>query len=271
MRGGDPHPQRRRQDPEAQRRVQSHGLAVDARGDRAVCVNLERGRGPLSPGTLEEAPARSRRGSNGDPQQPVVDPRPGARADRAPEAVAVVGDEDRRAGGVLVPSGPGPAQVQPLALGSQHLGQRVEDGPQLRLPIALALDGLGVEADRDVVDEYAAVDLGEVDPPLATADEGIERADDVVAVDPEVEREVVAGPGRDTGIGQILLGGDHGNDGLGAVAAGHRQRVGSIGHRAAHELLEVGAELQLDRLDARARASSARWNFSAFPPPDLGL
>ena len=34
---------------------------------------------------------------DGDPQQPVVDPRPGARADRAAEPVAVVGDEDRRA------------------------------------------------------------------------------------------------------------------------------------------------------------------------------
>ena len=44
MRGGDPHPQRRRQDPEAQRRIQGYGLAVDACGDRAVCVNLERGR-----------------------------------------------------------------------------------------------------------------------------------------------------------------------------------------------------------------------------------
>ena len=88
-----------------------------------------------------------RRGSDGDPQQPVVDPRPGARADRTPEAVAIVGDEDRRAGGVLMPSGPVPAQVQPLALRSQRLGQRVEDGPQLRLPIALALDGLGVEAE----------------------------------------------------------------------------------------------------------------------------
>ena len=148
------------------------------------------------------------------------------------------------------PAGASPAQVLAFALGPQHLGQRVEDGPQLRLPIALALDGLGVEADRDVVDEYAAVDLGKIDPPFATADEGVECADDIVAVDTEVESKVVAGPGRNTGIGQTLLGGNHGNDGLGAVAAGHRQRVGSIGYRAAHELLEVGAELQLDRFDA---------------------
>src|SRR4029077_15110617 len=120
-----------RQDPEAQRRVQSNGLAVDARGDRAVCVNLELGRGPLSPGTLDQTQASGRRGGNGDPQQLVVDPRPGARPDRATEAVAIVGDEVRRTGGVLMPSGPGPAQVQSFALGSQHFGWRVEDGPQL--------------------------------------------------------------------------------------------------------------------------------------------
>ena len=144
----------------------------------------------------------------------------------------------------------GPAQIQPLALGPEDLGKGVEDRPQLRLAVALALDRLGVEAERDVVDEHPAVDLGEIDPPLATADEGVERADDIVAVDPEVEGEVVAGPGRNTGIGQAVLGGDHRDDGLRAVAAGHRQRVGSVGDRAAHELLEVGAECQLDRLDA---------------------
>ena len=100
-----------------------------------------------------------------------------------------------------MPAGAGPAQVEALALGPEHVGQRVEDRLQLRLAIALALDSLRVEAERDVVDENAAVDLGEVDPALAAVDERVERADDVVAIDAEVEREVVAGPGRDAGIG----------------------------------------------------------------------
>ena len=68
---------------------------------------------------------------------------------------------------------------------------------QLGLAIALALDGVRVEAERDVVDEHPAVDLGEVDAPLAAVAERVERADDIVAIDAEVECEVVAGAGRD--------------------------------------------------------------------------
>ena len=100
-----------------------------------------------------------------------------------------------------MPAGAGPAQVEPLALGAKHVGQRVEDRLQLRLAIALALDSLRVEAERDVVDENASVDLCEVDPALAAVDERVERADDVVAIDAEVEGEVVSRPGRDAGVG----------------------------------------------------------------------
>ena len=103
----------------------------------------------------------------------------------------------------------------------------------------------------------------------ATADEGVERADDIVAVDPEVEGEVVAGPGRDAGVGQAQLGGDHRDDGLRAVAAGHRQGVGSIGDRAAHELLEVGAELQFDRLDATRARLVGQVELLGLPPARL--
>ena len=218
-----------------------------------------RRRGPRTPApttraTAAGAPAGSHPcpvGARGDrdPEQAVVDPRPGARADRLAEPVAVVRDQDRRARGVLVAAGAGPAQVEPLALGAEHVGQRVEDRLQLGLAIALALDRLRVEAERDVVDEHAPVDLGEVDPPLATVDERVQRTDDIVAVDAEVEREVVARPRRDAGVGQVELGGDRGDDRLRAVAAGHRQPVGALGDGGAHELLEIAAERQLDRLD----------------------
>jgi hypothetical protein len=46
-----------------------------------------------------------------------------------------------------------------------------------------------------------------------------------------------------------LLGGDHCHHGLRAIPAGHRERVGSVGDRLADQLLEVGSELQFDRLD----------------------
>ena len=145
---------------------------------------------------------------------------------------------------------PGPAQVEPLALGPEHLRHRVEDRPQLRVAVALPLHRLGVEPERDVVDEDAAVDLGQVDAALATVDKCLEGADDVVAVDAEVEGEVIPGPGRDAGVGQVELGRDHRDHRLRAVAAGHRYRIGAVGHRVAHQLLEVGAKRQLDRLDA---------------------
>jgi hypothetical protein len=84
---------------------------------------------------------------------------------------------------------------------------------------------------------------------LAAVDERVERTHDVLAIDAEVEREVVARARRDAGVGQIELRGDRGDDGLRAVAAGHRQPVGTAGNGVAHELLEVPRWAELDRLD----------------------
>ena len=135
---------------------------------------------------------------------------------------------------------PGPAQVELLlAVGAEHVGHGVEERAELRVAVLVALHRLGVEAERDVVDEHAPVDLGEVDGALAAVDERVERADDVVAVDAEVEREVVARAGGDAGVGQTALGGDRRDDRLRAVAAGHRQPVGAALDGGADERLEV--------------------------------
>ena len=144
-----------------------------------------------------------------------------------------------------------PAQLggRPVVLRGEHVGRRIEDRAQLGVAVSLALDGLGVEPERHVVHEHAAVDLGEVDPALPTVDERVERAHDIVPVDAEVEREVVAGTRWDAGERQIVLGGDRGHQRLGSVTAGGRQSVGSPGHRVADELYEIVAGLQLDRLD----------------------
>ena len=149
------------------------------------------------------------------------------------------------------PSGPRQpsSTAGPSGCDGEHLGRRVEDRAQLGVAVPLALHGLGVEPERHVVHEHAAVDLGEVDPALPAVDERVERAHDVVPVDSEIEREVVAGTRRDAGERQIVLGGDRGHQRLGAVTAGGRQSVGSPGHRVADELCEVVAGLQLDRLD----------------------
>ena len=94
----------------------------------------------------------------------------------------------------------------------------------------------------------------EVHPPFTAVDERLEGADHVVAVDAEVEGEVVAGAGGHAGVRQPELGSDRGDDGLRAVPTRHREPVRAARDRVADEHLEVVAGLQLDRLDAtRAR------------------
>ena len=80
-----------------------------------VGVDLEGRRRPLAPRALQRAAALAApggRADDGDPEQAVVDPRARARADRAAEPVAVVGDQHRGTRAVLVPARPGPAQVE---------------------------------------------------------------------------------------------------------------------------------------------------------------
>ncbi len=74
--------------------------------------------------------------------------------------------------------------------------------PQLGVPVALALHRLGVEPERDVVDERAPVDLGEIDHPLTAGDKGIQGPHHVVAVDAEIEGEVVSRARRDQANGR---------------------------------------------------------------------
>jgi hypothetical protein len=123
--------------------------------------------------------------------------------------------------------------------------------------VALLAHGLGVDAERDVVDEDAPVHLPQVYITLASLDEGVERPDDVFAVDPEVEGEVVARARRDAGVGKVVLGRDRGDDRLRAVASGHRQAVRPPPHRRSGQLGQVLAGVQLDDLVAAPLCLSA--------------
>ena len=140
----------------------------------------------------------------------------------------------------------------------------------LGVAVLLRLDDLGVDAERDVVDEDPAVDGGEVDAALDGVAEGVERADDVVAVEAEVEREVVAGAGRDADERHVGRHGDRRHQGLGAVAAGHADHVGAAVDGVLGQL-RAGRRRGCSTIGSmpRLRASSSRWNCSAFPPPDF--
>ena len=183
------------------------------------------------------------------PEQPVVDPRARARADDGAQPVAVVRDEDH--GGApmhgAVPARP--LEIEGVPVRADDVGNRVEERAQLGAAVALALDGLGVDAERRVVDEDAPVHLGEVDDVLAGARaERVERPEVVLAVDAEVEREVVARARRDAGVRQVVLCRDPRDDGLRPVAARHREAVGAAAERRDDERLEVVAGAQHDHL-----------------------
>jgi hypothetical protein len=147
-------------------------------------------------------------GCDRDAQQTIVDPGAGPGADGEAESIAVVRDQDRGAGLVCVTSRPRPGEIQARSLRSDNVGNRVQQGAQLRLTVTRALHRRRVQAERDVVDEDLAVHLSQVDAPLAAIDEGIQGADHVVAIDSEVEGEVVPGSRRHARVGQVQLRGD---------------------------------------------------------------
>ena len=137
----DAHAQDAGPDAKAQRRVEHQRLAVDAGGDRPVGVDLERRRRPRAQRALRRSAALAAPGGfgdGGDPEQAVVDPRARARADRAAEPVAVVGDQHHGAGVVRLPARAGPAQVELLAaVGAEHVRHGVEQRAELGVAVLL--------------------------------------------------------------------------------------------------------------------------------------
>ena len=189
-----------------------------------------------------------------------------------PEPVAVVGDQDRSAGGVFITTRPPPAQIEPLTVGTEGIGERVDDRPQFRVAVALPLDRLRVEPERDVVDEHPPVDLGEVDAALTTIDEGVEGAHDVIAIDAQVEGEVVAGACRDAARradrarrrSAATIACDPSPPAIASPSAPSATAPRTSCSRSLPSVSSIGRM-------PRARASSARLNLSALPPPDFGL
>ena len=198
-----------------------------------------------------------------DPELPGVQARARAGADEAVEHVRVVRDEEQLGGALLVAVGPGEAQVERLGARAEQLGQHLLDRLQLGVAVGLGLDDLGVDAERDVVHEDPVVHERQVDRALDPRVERVERADDVVAVEPEVEGEVVARPRGDADVGDAVLHRDLRDERLRPVAARHPDHVGRAG-RLAREGPQVVVRAEHDRLDA-APASPPRRARSARP------
>ena len=99
---------------------------------------------------------------------------------------------------VGLPVGPGIPQVKRLGVRAEQVGQQGGCRSHLGVPVLRRLDDLRVQAKRRVVHEHATVHGGQVDRALHRVREGIERADDVIAVEAEVKREVVRVPAGTT-------------------------------------------------------------------------
>jgi hypothetical protein len=105
------------------------------------------------------------------------------------------------------------------------------------------LHDLGVDPQRGVVDEHAAVDLRKVDEPLGAAGERVKRADDVVSIEAEVESEVVPRSCGHHHVRDPVCRGDGRDEGLRPVAACHADDARAVGDRVLRQLHEVVARL----------------------------
>jgi hypothetical protein len=116
--------------------------------------------------------------------------------------------------------------------------------------MALAVvDELRVQPERDVVQEQALADPADVDPPLGSP-ESVQCADGIVAVEPEVAREVVSGSEGNADEGEVALDRDLCDCGERAVTAGSPE---CLRIAVACELRDVVAGREDPCLDPAAR------------------
>jgi hypothetical protein len=102
------------------------------------------------------------------------------------------------------------------------------------------MDGLAVDPERDVVEKDAAVHLRHIDRPLdGVVAERIQRADEVMSIDTEIERKVVPGAGGNAYEGKLAGPCGCGHDGERPVAAGHAERIHPVGHGFIDERCQV--------------------------------
>ncbi len=133
-------------------------------------------------------------------QASLVEPRALARGEEL-ELVGVVRDQcDLRVDGLAVDGELDPAR----APGEEPQGSELSEGLSASAVSFAAMDELGVEAERDVVQEEPIRDAPGVDPALR-AFEGVECMDGIVSVELEVACEVVSRAERDADERQAAL------------------------------------------------------------------
>ena len=136
------------------------------------------------------------------------------------------------------------------ALGPSTCAAVSSERARLGVTVGRLPNRVAVDPERDVVEEEAAVHLGDVDPALDAVGEGVERADEIAAVDADVEREVVARAGGDADERKVVRECDCCDDGERSVAARGAERVRAARDRVFDERGEVVIRAQDDHVDA---------------------
>ena len=143
----------------------------------------------------------------------------------------------------------GEPQVEGLAVGTKHPRQGRQGCVDLRIAIVGGAHDRGVQPERHVVHEHVTVQVGEIESAFHGVAVGVQCAHHVVAVQPEIECEVVAGPGRDDHHRQPGLRRDRCDHRLRAVPARHAEHIDAARGRIADPLEPVLARLEDHRLD----------------------
>jgi hypothetical protein len=142
------------------------------------------------------------------------------------------------------------AHAGQLSARTQHLRRRLDDRARLRAAVALTLHGGAVDAERDVVEERAAVHLAHVDRPLERVRECVERTDEVRRIQAEVAGEVVSRSGGNAYERDSVGARGRRHDPQRSVTSGHAEHVGAVGRGCLGHDAQVVARLKDDRLDA---------------------
>jgi hypothetical protein len=206
-----------------------------------------------------------------DAEATGVDPLAGAGSRQRREPVGIVGDEQQVGLRRHLPGRPPIPQVDRFRVRADDIGQHGQGGAQLGLAVLLRLHHLRVRAHRRVVDEHAAVDLGQVHAAIHAGGERLQRAHEVVAVEPEVQGEMVAGARGDDDERDPVSAGDVGDDCLRPVAARHSDQVGACAHGVLCELAQVRVGCQHDRFDAELSATTDEVVRLDLPPAGAGV
>ena len=151
------------------------------------------------------------------------------------------------------PFGVSELQIERLRLAPEQLGQQRRRRRELRVAVRLLLHDVGVDAERNVVDEQPAVHRRVVDPTFDRVSKRVHRVPRIVSVQSEVEREVVASSGAHTDEGQSVLDRDCRDECLRTVTTRHAQAVRTPLDGIARELLEIEAVVEEHGLDAQLR------------------